>query len=227
MKWIFVFKEKIKVALALTVATTAILLINLVMSRNVSEIDESVTSIYNDRMVAGQDISKIIEVIYQNQLLVEEHIHAEEVELYDRLERKLAHNHLVADSLISHFKKTVMTAEESQTLKVYEQNNGVYKVLQGQLIALSRRGEKELAYRDFLQHRQDEFQRVLRPAHQLVAIQAAVGKQIYHTLHQNLQMAQLLSSLETAIAIVFGLIILLLLKASSLILPKPQKYWLN
>jgi len=224
---LFAMKGKLNIALALTLACTVIILINTVMSRNVSQINQSITSIYNDRMLAGQDISGIIEMIYKNQLLTEEHIRSREPALCQQLEKNLACNQSVADSLISHFKKTVLTSEERTALKLYEHRHQVHQSLQAQLIALSRAGEKEAAYQAFLQQGRPAFQRVLIPAHQLVAIQASVGKQIYHTVHQDLQTAKLLSHLETSVVIIIGVVILALLKTSHLIIPKAQKYWLN
>src|SRR5687768_14353796 len=107
MKWLFALNEKIKVAFFLTFLAGIIILFNLLMKNNVTGLEASMKSIYSDRLVAGAVISTIIELNYQNHLHLEEHIHTNKVESYNRLEAGIRHNNKEADSLLTEFKKTV------------------------------------------------------------------------------------------------------------------------
>lgn len=227
MKWIFAIKEQLKVATALTVILTTILLINIVVKRNVAQMDHSIHSIYKDRLIPAGDISSILEKMYSNRLLLEQHIHTKNPVQYRELELTIGLQNRQTDSLIKQFSKTLLVEEEVAALESYQRNLPKYLATQTQIIQLSKYGDKAEAYTFYHQQGNQGFQQILQPIHLLSYIQTRVGKELYNSSKTNEATVQLLFSLETVITIIIGLIIYALLKASSMIFQKPQKFNLN
>jgi hypothetical protein len=227
MKWVFALKEKVKVAFFLAFLAGIIILFNLLMKSNVSGLESSIKSIYKDRLLAGAAISTIIEINYKNHLLLEEHIHTNKAEQYNKLEKEIKLNTTQADSLLSEFKKTILVVQEKQALKKFVQTNLAYRSFQNDLLLLSRNGEKKETYNKYLHQGNKLFGQVLAPAHQLSGIQIKVGEDIYKASRNKVYGAQVISTLEAALVVIILIGTYALVIASNSIAGKSQKYWLN
>jgi hypothetical protein len=178
-------------------------------------------------LVAGAAISTIIELNYQNHLHLEEHIHTNKVENYNRLEEGIRHNNKAADSLLTEFKKTVLVAPEKKALEAFMQTNLKYREFQGDLLSLSRYGDKATIYEQYLKKGNTLFEKLLTPAHQLSSIQISVGQDIYKASQHKIHGAQVISMLEAALVIIILVGTYAIMIVSQSIINKPQKFWLN
>jgi hypothetical protein len=227
MKWLFVIKERYKIALYLTAIFVVSIAANLFERTQVNDIDKSIISMYNDRIIPAKDISSMLSYLYKNQLLLQEHIHTSEEQNYFQIESNIELNYQAIDSLTERFAQTFLVDNEEVALDHYRDKIIRYKKIQDQIIVLSRKGLKSESYSSYQEKGQKAFQETIDPLNQLADIQVRVGQELYKDSHQKLAGSRIVSSLEIGIAIVIGIIANLLLKASALINRKHQNPHLN
>jgi hypothetical protein len=223
MKWLFVIKERYKIAVYLTAIFVVSIAANLFERTQVNDIDKSIISMYNDRIIPAKDISSMLSSLYKNQLLLQEHIHATTEQDYLRLEANMQANYQAIDSLTERFAKTFLVDTEVVALNHYKSKIARSRTMQDKIIALSREGLKEESYHSYQEIGQPTFQQTIDLLNQLADIQVHVGQELYKDSHQKLAGSRIVSSLEIGIAIVIGIIANLLLKASVLINRKQQQ----
>lgn len=227
MRWIYLIKERYKLAVYLTAIFVSIIIANLLEKSQANEVDKSLISMYNDRIIPAKDISAMLGNLYKNQLLLQEHIHSSGTIRYSEIERELEINDEKSDSLTVKFAKTFLVDEEATELNKYKNKIDAYRAIQNEIVTLSRQGMKTEAVAYYHQHSRHTFQGLITHIDKLADIQARVGQKLYQTSHEKLAGAKMLYSLEIAIAIIIGLIVHILLKASTVIKIRPQNSSLN
>jgi hypothetical protein len=182
---------------------------------------------YNDRIIPAKDISMILGNLYKNQLLLQEHIHSSTAPRYSQIEKELRLNNQKSDSLVVRFAKTLLVDEEAAELSKYKTKITVYRAMQYDSITMSSKGLKTQAVSHYHRYVEHTFAGLIEHMHRLADIQAHVGQELYKTSHEKLAGARVLYSLEIAIAIVIGLIVHILLQASTVLNIKSQNPSLN
>jgi hypothetical protein len=227
MKRVFVFKEKFRLALCLTVIFAVSLLAGYFIHINVAQADESLGSLYRDRIIPTKDIFEIQNRLYENQMLLLELINTVTQGEADQIGGQLEGNNEVIDSLVSKFEKTLLVPKESWALAQYHHLVKDYRGNQQVLLQLSRQGSKREAALLYHQQAHASFTAVSHTVQQLASLQATVGGELYNHSHLNLMGAELLAYLVVGVTIAIGLIALSLLKTTSLPGIHPYKASLN
>jgi hypothetical protein len=93
MKWLLFFKEKTKLFFLLPVMILLLITLIVASKKQISQVDRSVQSIYHDRLVAGRAITQIMDLHYQNHLLIDKYIQADTLFRQALLEEQVAYNH--------------------------------------------------------------------------------------------------------------------------------------
>ena len=82
-------KERQKIALALCAVFVIIVLANWWVSHSMTQVSSQFASVYHDRLVPALDLAAMQERYYQNRMLLEEHLLAEEPAQQQRIEKQL------------------------------------------------------------------------------------------------------------------------------------------
>ncbi|MEP2771434.1 MAG: MCP four helix bundle domain-containing protein [Fulvivirga sp.] len=214
MKWTYGIKEKLKIAMALTVVILLVLITSMINKNHFTKLQESFTSVYEDR------------------LLVENYIYKLSRELNEK--RMAAYNRPVEDHegnksdqridvLISNFQNTTLTTEESTVLEDFVEQ---IKVLR----------EIELEYKNSADDQADTLNTALEEQFDILSadlsrlsdIQLEEGKKLMETSTSIVTNSHLYSQLEIILVIGIGLVIQALIFASKSLRPKlPQNEHLN
>lgn len=184
MRWIYFVKEKYKLAVYLTAIFISIIIANLFEKSQTNEVDKSLISMYNDRIIPAKDISMILGHLYENQLLIQDHIHSSNPLRYKLIEKELDLNNQKTDSLIVRFANTFLVEEEATELNKYKNKIHLYRGMQNDIVTMSGKGLKTESLAYYHQHSQHTFQGVIEHMHRLADIQATVGQELYKTSHQ-------------------------------------------
>lgn len=109
MKWTYGIKGKMKAALLLTIVLVITMLTNLLERRRFQQLEQSFSSIYEDRLMAEIYLFNLYENLIEKQELLETAVN-EGIDY--RMGRKLKTNRVDREQLIEKYAKTYLTEEE-------------------------------------------------------------------------------------------------------------------
>ncbi|MBL7871885.1 MAG: MCP four helix bundle domain-containing protein [Cyclobacteriaceae bacterium] len=217
MKWIYGIRQKAQVAFLLAIILVGILVKNIMERNNVSELGDSFSSVYEDRLVVESYIYQLSGHLYQKKLIFDNCTAAGDVMTYkNQLD---THNSDIAN-LIHEYEKTKFTEKESAFFQSFK--NSIRKIifLENEYWMSSReRSNPEL---------DEQFKLAATDLQHLSAIQLAEGKILSDQSKKIVAGSTLLTQFEAGMIVVMGLIIQALVFASRSIVPKvAQNHLLN
>ncbi|MDX5436348.1 MAG: MCP four helix bundle domain-containing protein, partial [Pontibacter sp.] len=171
MNWSYRIGYRNRIAFALAAVFLIIVLANWLVSYNMTQVSRQFKSVYADRLVPALDISAMQERYYQNRLLLEEHLLADEQEVQQVILSEIEANERELDSLVLKFQATYLTNQESQDLKDYIKADTKYRKVQQTILILSHTGDKAGAATLYKEDGRVAFQNLLRPLHALSSLQ--------------------------------------------------------
>ena len=221
-------KERQKIALALCAVFVIIVLANWWVSHSMTQVSSQFASVYHDRLVPALDLAAMQERYYQNRMLLEEHLLAEEPAQQQRIEKQLQQRTAEIDSLSAKYEATYLTKQESQDLRQYKQAVAHLTAVQTQALELSRAGNKAAAEGIYKAEVVPAFDQLLMPMHALSSLQEDVGHELYASAERQLNSLRMLSSFVVACAVILALLVgVLLQNKRQKIRIKPQQFHLN
>jgi hypothetical protein len=227
MKWVFAIGERHRLALCLTVLFVVSLLATYFIQKDVAAADRSVRSLYKDRLVPAQDIAFVQERLYQNELLLQEHISAPSTVMHSQIRSQLQRHQVGIDSLVDKYAHTILVDKEVAWLKKYRIDLLAHRRMQQQILWLSEQGFIQQAAALYRNEGQGHFKQLMGTVQQLASLQTAVGYKLYDQSHRSLLEAGLLTYLVIGLTLVVGLMAQVLLKWSLLAARLPYKSSLN
>lgn len=213
MKWAYYVKYKLKVASALALILGLILFSILSGRQRFADLNQSVSSIYQDRLMPSTYIFEITDHLYQKRLLQEEALRQNS---NMPAEKCNAHNTAIA-SLIKRFENTVLTAEEKQSLDQFKNYLHVYDNIEKQVLSRTDNSPipKDMTY---------AFNNAMNCLGSLSKIQAGEGMHLTKDSKSIINGTVTTANFEVALLIVLGLYALVLLSVSDKVLfPAAQK----
>lgn len=193
MKDVFHAKNKIKAAIVLLVMMLLLLGHHVIQNMRFTDVDASVNSIYNDRLMPATYLFRMSNHMYQVRLLLENN-KISETDLAKQLE---AHDQHI-NQLINNYETTYLTQEETKAWQLFKENLALYR----QVRAATEKEAEADAY----------FAAVMDHLRELNKIQEGEGYAIHQDIQGTLQGAQMESSFEVIIAMVFGVMALILIR---------------
>ena len=227
MKWSFVIQQKIKAALLLTGIMVLIILSTFLSRSNINDIDKSFSSIYQDRLIPAVDMVYLIENLYTKRLLVEKHLIATTTSTPVEIKAQLKTQNQSIDSLIRNYEKTFLIAEEAKSLHAFKNRVTEYALLENRILRLSQSGNKEAGSELFNGKGSQTFQRAIACLNELTQIQYTEGQSLVKESKTESSQFNLISSLQIAVAIIIGLLILGLIHNSKITQQEQQPFHLN
>ena len=226
--WAFSNSQRATISIALGVVLLVILLANWFVSYTMQQIDHQFKSVYQDRLVPASYMSDILERYYQNQLLLEQHIQAEEENTQDSIQALYLANTTAISAHIQKFETTYLTEQETLYLQDFKQAVLELQLIQEKVLTNSRKGNRAAAHKLLKAQNRVQFQQLLTPLHSLISLQEKVGYELYQSADRQVKSLKVLSYIVIALAVTIALIIGTLLQANRRIkFLKPQKFHLN
>jgi hypothetical protein len=219
MKWIYVIQQKAQVAFLLAIILLGVFFKNVLDRNNVSELGDSFSSVYEDRLLVESYIYKLSDHLYQKQLLIDQYSQQNDV---NQLTAKMAGHNLAIRALIHEYEKTKLTTEESKFFDAFKNNINELLTLENQYLKMEWNMEAPNTSLD------QQFLTATQNLGQLSSIQIAEGKSMADQSKRIVAGSSILTQFELAMIMVIGLIIQALIFASSSLTPNIiQKHQLN
>ena len=216
MKWLYAVQQKMRVALLLAVILLLVFLKSLFDRYHVSELGDSFSSIYEDRLVVESYIYKLSDHLYQKQLLMEQCSQGDRQMLASRI----AHHNQAIFRLIQEYEKTRLTTLEVTFFESFKKNMKEMVTLEEQFLNSQNAAEDSQLDLRFVTATQN--------LNQLSSIQVEEGKNMTNQSQKIITSSSMLTQFELAMLIVIGLIIQALIFASKSMVPKvSQNHQLN
>lgn len=225
MDWIFSIQQKIKAAFLLAVICLLVLA-GIYWERNSLEtINESCSSIYEDRLLPATYVFHLTDHLYQKRLILEAYFQREDDSgATDDLRLLEAHN-AAMDSLIDDFEATYLVEMEDRVLRDFKRELGEYNQLERRILAGAQPvARQEADHRELVRMFGMTKEELTRLSH----IQTDVGQQIKEDSQATASNGILITKMELALIVIIGLIIQALIFASKTVSGRvPQRHELN
>ena len=194
MKKAIQLRNRAKAAIALLVIMCVLLLNNLAGRQNYSTLDQSISSIYQDRLMPATYIYEISDHLYQKKLLLQE-----ETEQESMAAAVSSHDTAVA-TLINNYEQTFLTREERQHWSKFKQQLSAYNSLEyGSSLTSDQR-----------------FSAVMHSLHSLSQLQVGEGTQLQRNAKAVISGSNIMSIFELTILVILGF-------AAIILISKPEK----
>jgi hypothetical protein len=125
MRWTLFVRQKLRVALLLSVVMGVLVLFNLLLQRNITNLNSSVNSIYRDRLVPATEMFYISENLHKRQLALENYLY-QNGKSAQQLQEELAEYKEAMFSLVQKFEQSVLVNEEVAFLSRYKHQINYY-----------------------------------------------------------------------------------------------------
>jgi hypothetical protein len=227
MKWTFVIQQKLKVALLLGAIMTLIIIANILERKNIEQINQSFSSIYNDRLIPATDIFYLTENLYRKQLLMETYLLSGRNSTREELQQEIHQYNTAIDSLIKDFEKTYLVTKESHLLAAFKTTIRDYELVEGAIIDLSLHESRSSAQHLYNSKGKNLLQTSIQHLNELTAIQSDIGNELMKGSRSVVKSSHLLSTLQIVIAVVIGMMIQVLVFSSKLINRSDDQFKMN
>ncbi|MFC5409579.1 MCP four helix bundle domain-containing protein [Larkinella bovis] len=227
MKWSFVIQQKIKAAVLLTGIMLLVVLCTLISRSTIKDIDKSFSSIYQDRLIPAVDMVYLSENLYTKRLLVENYLFAAADIQPAQIQSQLTKQNQAIDSLIRKFEKTVLTVDEAKNLRDFKNRVDAYAQIEREILQLSQVGNQPAGSELFNGLGSTTFLQSIKSLNELIKIQSAEGQVLVNESMSESSQFTMISTLQIAVAIIIGLLILGLIHNSKIINQERQPFHLN
>lgn len=226
MKWTFVIQQKLKVAVLLGVVMFFVVVFNLILQKNISDINRSVNSIYNDRLIPATDMFYLSDNFHHRQLAIEKFLFTTDYNT-DQLRSTLDKYDKEMFALISKYEKTYLVEEESVFLKKFKEQVRNYSGIEREILSLSEHNKKTEALNLYESDGRASLEATIKQLSDLTTIQSAVGGKLVSDTKGIVATSNFLSDLQLVLAIVIGAIITALVLSSKVINRPQERFNLN
>lgn len=196
----YIIKNKARMVLALAVLTAMLLLANWNGRDNVKELDKTLTSIMNDRLLPATFVHEISNRLYENKLAAASG---------SDVQAKIKANYTAIEVLAKKYEATELTRDESAK----------WKTFRTQLRSLQAQETNNTEH---------VFVQALQSLDQLMAIQVGESSRLLQSGQRSISSSILTANFGAVICIALGLFIMVLLSArEQLILRPAERHMLN
>ncbi len=227
MKWSFISQQKLKAAGLLVGLMLVILFTASSLKNEVQDMDQTIRSLYTDRLQPAVDLVYISESLHAKRLLLENQFVTasplSSVALSGQLEQldQQIHNR------IGQYEKTKLTASETTWLKAFKKKWEHGQSLERTIQVLLVNGQSSEARQVFYGPGTLVFKHSVQALHNLAQIQAETGQKAVKEAHQMAAGGSLDVTLLMAISLIVSLVILSLVHNAKLLNQESQSYHLN
>ncbi len=221
MKIFLAIKPKIKIALILLILIIIVLSGTLFERRFVSSINESNSSIYNDRLVPANEMFRLADQMLERHLLVEDFLASKGKISVVETQTLLNQNKQTIDTLLTAFETTYLVKAETESLGQLKMHLKNYTVVESSVVLSGPETEE-------LHLLRTEFLRVHQELKTLSAIQLRIGQDLFSDSEKTMVDAHALSDFQIIIIILLCILAqIFILSSKSIASPIEQNHHLN
>lgn len=226
MKRLGRIRMRILAAILLGVGLSLLIFLNIMSRRSIGQINQSFTSIYNDRLIPATDIFYIMENLYKKRLTMEKFLFSgdskkdlsyKDIKMYDQS----------IDSLILLYEKTYLVDNEFKCLNEFKIAISDYSRVENEILLLIQNGSIAEAKHIFESKGSDSFSSLINNLHDLTLIQSSEGEEIIKSSQTMLSDVRISSSLETAVVLLIIIAVQLVMLTTRKLNFPYQKFNLN
>ncbi|WP_176214637.1 MCP four helix bundle domain-containing protein [Reichenbachiella faecimaris] len=215
MKWTYSIKQKFKAAMSLAMVFLLVLATNLIDRNHFTELQESFSSVYKDRLLVENYIFKLSGLIHQKHMLLH-HSEASEWSAKNQIQINEA-----IDTLLMAYEKTKYTIIETQLFEEFKAELMQIKNLERLYYADSTSSEMISE----IKNKQLQLMTLLEG---LSNVQIEEGERLINESNSVINTSHSISRIEIVILIVIGIFAQALVLTSKTLKPKkPQNFNLN
>lgn len=203
-----------------------VVLFNVILQKNISDINQSVNSIYNDRLIPATDIFYLSENLHGRQSAMEKFIYRDGQDV-KQLKLELERYNSRIHQLISKYEKTYLVDEESVFLSDFKGRINQYSLLEKRILNLLAGNEPAAGLHLYETRGRIALESTIAQLSDLTVIQSAVGSKLVNDTRGIVATSNFLSDLQIVLAIVIGAIITALIVSSKLISKPETNFNLN
>ncbi len=207
MKTLALLPQKIKTAALLVVLMALIVFTAMSMRYALRSMDQTLASVYKDRLRPAVELVYLNENLYANRLLLETYLSNHSVLSMTALQAQIRHTTQDSYQRISEFEKTELTGQEAQQLRLFKTNLVAYANLERSILQLIESGQYNQAVGVFEQRGYRLFQQNTQLIHELATIQHETGHQAVEDAHRQAAGGAINAMLLVGLAIIVGLVI--------------------
>ncbi len=180
MRWLKKKKSKINLIAAYYFQLALLLGIGIYGITGVNKIQKQFTELFSKKLIPAMDVSRILELQYQNRFHLEEFLTGLSLENQIQLLDDIKRNNNEIDSLTSLYitSSSYMEEEERKDLKEFAKAHKTYRKEEGYIINLHGTGHGTVAANRFKLESSIKFQNAVRPMKKFEAVELSLGKKI-------------------------------------------------
>lgn len=228
MKLAYGVKQKTKIATLLFCIMACTILIRTLEDRNVKNLNSAFSSLYTDRLVPAMHLFHITEHLHAKRSLLSNAFRIEDQSaLPAKLKGQLSNHNSSIDSLLHKYGKTYLVQAEKEQLRKLKLTLASNKSVERQVLVASGQNDPSLAKVMFEERGRSEFHATLSNLTTLMEIQNQVGEELTKDSALMMSDNKIYSSLQMALAVVIGILIVGLVFASKAAMTTTEKFHLN
>ncbi|MDZ7848600.1 MAG: MCP four helix bundle domain-containing protein [Owenweeksia sp.] len=215
MKALFALRSKHKLALGILMMVVLLLCGVLAERSFLSRVNETSSSIYNDRLLPATFVYQLSDHLSQRRFLM-----AGKQPAKANLAAELHTHRQAMDSLVQAFEKTYLVNDESLSLRHLKSHLQNYNRMERKLLAAANSPNQQPLY--------EQYGKIREELQELSAIQASVGQQLFQKTENLTSDAGVVSQLQVAMLILACLLAQVFIMASKAISsPVKQRHQWN
>lgn len=228
MKISFDVKQKTKVAILLFCIMACTLLIRTLEDRNIKSLNNSFSSLYADRLVPALLLFDIAEHLHAKQILINNIFQSDiTVKLAEDLLNDISAHDAAITGFVLKYEKTYLVRSEKQLLNELKLSLEESKFAEHRISALTELNDSASGRQLFEAKTEVAFNAAVKSLKALMNIQNQVGEELIKESAFIISDNKIYSSLQTALAVMIGILTVALVFASKAIIVPIEKFHLN
>jgi len=227
MRFAYSLKQKVKIATLLFFVMTCSILITILEEKSVNKMNESFSSLYNDRLIPAMDLFQVVEIVYSKKSLLEELIYRDNPTNLNASAASLKRSNFTIDSLIGKYEKTFLVQKEKELLLLLKHQLSELVETEKTIMQLLTSDNKRKAHNLFEGSGHVISDRIVKNVSNLMRTQKQVGTEIITDTAFVVSGSRIYSNLQIALAVVIGILIVGILFTSNVVYIKNDKFNLN
>ena len=228
MKIAYSVKQKTKIATLLFCIMACTILIRTLEDRNIQSLNKSFSSLYTDRLVPAMHLFHITEHLHAKQNLLNNLLQNNgQSSIPGNPRGQLSALNTAIDSLINKYEKTYLVKSETEQLRRLKLSLANNKIVAYQIAGNALMNAPLLNKEQLNASIESTFQAAVTNLKDLMNIQSQVGEELIKDSAFIISDSKIYSSLQMALAIVIGILIVGLVFASKAAMVTTEKYHLN
>ncbi|WP_214228263.1 MCP four helix bundle domain-containing protein [Pedobacter sp. B4-66] len=229
MRFAYSIKQKMKIAVLLFCIMACTILIRFLEDKSVKSMNESFVSMYNDRLIPATDLFYVAENAYAKKSMIEEFLNTATEQSFSStaFKEQLADYNSAIDSLIKKYEKTFLVKQEKEKLIVLKDGLESTGQIEDKILKFAANKDIANARKLYDQEGRASSKGTIQKLSELMRIQTQVGEELIKDSAFMVSGSKLYSTLQVALAIVIGILIVGIVFTSNVVKINNDKFNLN